>query len=866
MRVGAIRLAPVPTSVTEGSTLRLTATARAANGAPVAGAVLQAFANGQSWGAPETTDHQGRAVLPLPMPSTGTMRLQVATPSRRTAWIWPARMPAGRPVYLVRRFTLDPKLLGSAVSRLSMQATLSIVSDRRFVAYLNGHKVASASGLDVQTVHNLGPSLHAGGNVLAVESSGGQHPGLLARLVVRTFSGALTVRSDGEWQAFGRAPSHWNGDAATLGQTRAIRVLGPAGGAGWQGRPIQNGAALGLTPLSLGANQPAGWVASPTVGVVVRPVHLPVRPNPRHMVGMEYEPWFTPMNMTWKSAEAIPLLGPYRSTDTSVLRQHALWLDRAGINFLLIDWSNNLWGKSSWSQRSPNIQQLVNSTTLLLNTYAAMRAQGLPTPQVTLLLGLDNGPTTTTTALNEEMAWIDRNYVRNPQYRGLWVHYLGKPLMVIFNGAGPRELSGQPPISTSTFTIRWMGSQLQQDHLQNAGYWSWMDGSVHPVVTAYHGHPEAMTVTPAFFGAGGWTGPQALARLGGTTYLREFARAMRIRPRFLLINQFNEFAGQPASAAVHVDTYTEALSDDIEPTSVGDCGYASCGGWGFFYLDLTRALVSMYHETKPRSTLLAVGGPLSGATACGATLPVFWTTVGAQPRGVELKLDGRTVASGVHGTSYRLSLAGLRRGPHTLTVLAKGSTTRYVLSRSVFGPVLSHPVRTQVRRHFTYTGSCPAGTPAAANPAGPAAHDGIDLSSVDASVIGPTHNPVGPLPPGHTLAEVFTVPGAMTSVEATTPTWNHTGSGATLVLRAGAGLGGRVLARHTFHNAHDNGWLRLTLPNPARAGVYTLEMMHPTGPAIGWWGSAKMVQGAYALKDGKRQAQELVVHWRLAGG
>lgn len=37
----------------------------------------------------------------------------------------------------------------------------------------------------------------------------------------------------------------------------------------------------------------------------------------------------------------------------------------------------------------------------------------------------------------------------------------------------------------------------------------------------YGGAPEAMTVTPAYFAAGGWLGPAARPRLGGSTLLEE---------------------------------------------------------------------------------------------------------------------------------------------------------------------------------------------------------------------------------------------------------------------------------------------------------------------------------------------------------
>ena len=863
--VAALTLQALPGRVTEGSTVDVTATARTAGGQPVAGAPLQAFVNGKAWGAPEITDAQGRAVLPLPLPNTGTDTLRVATQPRRTSWIWASGGTPGAPLYLSRTFQISAKDVGSDFL-VTAQADLNIAADRIYRAYVNGHLVATGSAttrLAVKQAISVTSLLHAGSNVLAVEVWGGGHPGLAARLSLRTFHGNLTVSSDGSWQAFSGPPAGWPA-APAAGHALPLRVVAPVGGGTWMGRPGVGGSGLGLNPLPLGQPVPSGWVASAPATVQVQSATITVPSHPRHLVGMEYEPWFTPLNLTWQTAEAIPLLGLYQSTDASILRQHALWLDRAGINFLLIDWSNNLWGKTSWSQRAPNVQQLVGSTTDLMNTYATMRSEGLPTPQVTLLLGLDNGPSTTTTAINEEMAWIYQNYVQNPKYKGLWVQYLGKPLMVIFNGGGPGETANQPPISTADFTVRWMSSQLQSNQLASAGYWSWMDGTVHPVVTSYQGAAEALTVTPAFFGAGGWTGAQALARLGGTTYLREFAEAMQVQPHFLLINQFNEFAGQAPSAAAHVDTYTEQLSDDIEPTSPTDCGYVSCGGWGFYYLNLTRALVDLYHEAHPQSTLLAVGSPLRGANVCGSTLQVNWNTVGAPASGFVVLLDGRTVASGLRASPYTLHLKGLRTGAHTLTVRAVGATTRYALSRTSFGQLLAKRVPVSVQNPFTYTGACPdAGTGTSGE--GATRPQGVDLQTVVGGV-GPQHTPVGPLQSGQTLAEVFHVPAGLTSVGATTPTWDHTGSGATLVLRAGVGLSGRVLTSQTFTNATDNGWLTLRMGTPLPAGTYTLELEKPTGPAIGWWGSATMVPGDYALNNGQQQQQELVVQFLFTTG
>jgi hypothetical protein len=43
-------------------------------------------------------------------------------------------------------------------------------------------------------------------------------------------------------------------------------------------------------------------------------------------------------------AAGIPILGMYSSFHPGVVRQHAFWMVEAGVNCILVDWSNNLWG------------------------------------------------------------------------------------------------------------------------------------------------------------------------------------------------------------------------------------------------------------------------------------------------------------------------------------------------------------------------------------------------------------------------------------------------------------------------------------------------------------------------------------------
>ncbi|MGC8540498.1 MAG: hypothetical protein ACP5QA_07695 [Phycisphaerae bacterium] len=434
--------------------------------------------------------------------------------------------------------------------------------------------------------------------------------------------------------------------------------------------------------------------ASNTIVVRVTARQFSFPKHRRHLVGMDYEPWFTPLNLRWNTAEAIPLLGKYSSFNRLVIRQHALWLDQMGINYILMDWSNNLWGKTRFSQCPLNAKQLISATTQLLKTYAQMRKQGIATPQVTLLLGIDNGPVTTTTAINGELAWIYQNYIRNPRFDGLWLDYHKKPLIVIFNGGGPAFLAGklaagEPPINTRDFTVRWMASQLQNTpQFARAGYWSWMDGSIDPIPVYHHGQCEDLTITPAFFSNGGWLAPLALARDNGATYVREFKSALQYHAHFLNICQWNEFAGQPIGQGYgpkhnnYVDCYDTHLNNDIEPTSLTACAYRGCGGWGFYYLNLTRACINLYRQKVPRTTVLAISSPQRNALVTGPTLHVRWACIGKPPQSFTLLIDGRKMAVHINpiARACTLKLAGLKPGRHELTLLAIGGLSLLKLS------------------------------------------------------------------------------------------------------------------------------------------------------------------------------------------
>jgi hypothetical protein len=243
-----------------------------------------------------------------------------------------------------------------------------------------------------------------------------------------------------------------------------------------------------------------------------------------------------------------------------------------------------------------------------------------------------------------------------------------------------------------------MGTQLDDSHVDQCGYWSWMDGTIRQVVTQRDGAAEETVVTPSCFPVGfteallktrqGWLDPKAVGRDHGAPYLESWKVAFESRPEFLQIHQWNEFAGQPddkgmgpgVKQKVYGDEYSLELSDDLEPTKLDGCGFRGCGGWGYYYMNLTKALISLYRGETPDITVLALSGPDPRAAVKGSQLPLTWNFIGKAPASYTLKVDGKVAAENLQGGHYTLDLPGSFAGKHTLQLLANGVFTYFDLS------------------------------------------------------------------------------------------------------------------------------------------------------------------------------------------
>lgn len=311
----------------------------------------------------------------------------------------------------------------------------------------------------------------------------------------------------------------------------------------------------------------------------------PKVPPRERLVGIAYSTWH--VNPNWGTGSwGTPTLGFYASDNRQVIRQHAAWLADAGVDFIWVDWSNNIRYTYSPNVKNPTFDMIEGATTVLFDEYAKRRAAGKKTPNISIFAGVTSAPEAATDGrLQKKADQIYAAYVANPRFRPLVQMYLGKPLLVVYVNTPSPFQNGIPAWSDPRFTVRWMtGYVTQQSNLRGPGlvskygYWSWEDRG--PQTFPLHdGKPEAMVVLAATRtqGSPGYKYYiPASPRNNGETFRREWARADAIGPKFAMVVSWNEWSrGEQPSAEV---------SKDIEPSKE----------FGLFYLTLMKQEIAKF--------------------------------------------------------------------------------------------------------------------------------------------------------------------------------------------------------------------------------------------------------------------------------
>jgi hypothetical protein len=384
----------------------------------------------------------------------------------------------------------------------------------------------------------------------------------------------------------------------------------------------------------------ASCVTASAGGVVGSPLSVGAD---SHIIILEYEAWFGPNAVTFQDAEAMPWLqsedmqpvgGGYDSADPHVIQQHVQWMQYMGVDAATIDVTNNVGcifstGPVSSKYCDPPDQLFREQNRQILantgNLYPAWTALGTPLKLVPLLgcqtpLDLVKG-SDGKTGIEKEVEYFGGRMNRYPQ---LGVRYLGHPLMMVYLGTpvDPYILAGCKWVLHQTglderYTFRFTGGYLdsQPDFWNDPGrhpdgpieiaprydFWSVVDRykpgyGLYPtynVIPGSGGKVENFTASIATAGPNGWGCPEpryciedALrfeSQGSGYMTLHAFmAVASRLQPRFLIMDQFNEFV-------MSDEGWNAQTSDDTEPTFLPQ-------GWGFSGVQAVHDELLMYRH------------------------------------------------------------------------------------------------------------------------------------------------------------------------------------------------------------------------------------------------------------------------------
>jgi hypothetical protein len=308
-------------------------------------------------------------------------------------------------------------------------------------------------------------------------------------------------------------------------------------------------------------------------------------PPGTRQVGIAYAAWHDqiPWGKTWD----VPQLGQYLSTDPNIIRQHAAWLSDANVDFIYIDWSNNL-NTGIGDNRGQHRQLFIEGATgVIFEEYRKLQRR----PRIAIMIGFPGDKAGLTDGrLQRKADQVWKEFAGNPIYEGIYLHYLHHPLLLVYAGTPSPFSKGLPPWGDPRFAVRYMTGFVSQqpgllapEFVSRYGYWSWEDRGI-PTVAAYQGTAEAVNVVAAWRGDSANNIP-AKGRRDGQTYSDGWTRAREVGPYFALAGSFNEWSNPNEEPSAEI-------SKDIEPSRV----------FGMLYLELLKQEAAAFKSPHPFST------------------------------------------------------------------------------------------------------------------------------------------------------------------------------------------------------------------------------------------------------------------------
>ena len=299
-------------------------------------------------------------------------------------------------------------------------------------------------------------------------------------------------------------------------------------------------------------------------------------------VGLAYTTWHQPV--LWGTYWGTPELGDYSSNDRNVIQQHGKWLADAGVDFVFIDWSNDINYQYGVTQGRADFDMIEKSVPIIFEEWKTI----VKAPKIAIMLGCpDQVAAYTDGRMQSKIDQVYNMFIANDNCRGQYYTYLGKPLIIIYVGTPSPFQTGLPTtIKDSRFIFRYMtGFLTQQPNLIDSqgqsiyGYWSWEDRGPQ-TFASLNGYPEACTVTAASREQSGSSFIPAIGRNNGETFKARWSRASSLLVSTVLVISWNEWVnGEQPSAEV---------SKDLEPSKE----------FGHQYLDLLKSEIIKFKTSK----------------------------------------------------------------------------------------------------------------------------------------------------------------------------------------------------------------------------------------------------------------------------
>ncbi len=323
-------------------------------------------------------------------------------------------------------------------------------------------------------------------------------------------------------------------------------------------------------------------------------------------VGITYSTWFPPLTgEKWGT----PVLGNYYSADETVLNQHAEWIAGAGVDFIVIDWTNGI--DYVKGVQDGNHQYIEAATDELFRVFRERVDAGLPTPKIVIASGIDTADKAQAFVdgrVDRKVNQIWDDYYGNPEYADLIYHYNNKPLIMMYLATSACVAKeGSQIYQDDRLTIRFFTGFLGEQNnllkpgtrISKYGYWSWWERGNNAYAVKADGSAECITISAAWVGHNpdeetalnnpnaAWLPENgAVGRRNGQTFREQWDMAIGLDPDIVIVQSWNEWISEtlPYKAAEELNP---EYSNDIEPSVE----------LGTMYLDILREKSEEY-KTK----------------------------------------------------------------------------------------------------------------------------------------------------------------------------------------------------------------------------------------------------------------------------